>query len=150
MTTAKEGGKVVSLTHRPHLPPENPPGTHFCQRLSRPHGHSAIGKIMSIKNSNGTIWNFFYCKTCTYWSLRFTLLFLCTLVSCYAWYGFPMISLDKWGLGGSLGLPLDPCVCALCVVWLVVLIFFFIDVSYHLLLGYPASIVVPVSNNMSR
>ena len=30
MTTAQEGGKVVSPTHRPHLPPENPPGTHFC------------------------------------------------------------------------------------------------------------------------
>ena len=30
MTKAQEGGKVVSLTHRPHLPPGNPPGTHFC------------------------------------------------------------------------------------------------------------------------
>ena len=30
MTTAQEGGKVVSLTHRPHLPPGNSPGTHFC------------------------------------------------------------------------------------------------------------------------
>jgi hypothetical protein len=30
MTTAQDGGKVVSLTHRPHLPPENTPGTHFC------------------------------------------------------------------------------------------------------------------------
>ena len=30
MTTAQEGGKVVSLKHRPHLPPGNPPGTHFC------------------------------------------------------------------------------------------------------------------------
>ena len=30
MTTAQEGGKVVSLTNRPHLPPGNPPGTHFC------------------------------------------------------------------------------------------------------------------------
>ena len=30
MTTAQGGGKVVSLTHRPHLPPENSPGTHFC------------------------------------------------------------------------------------------------------------------------
>jgi hypothetical protein len=29
-TTAQDGGKVVSLTHRPHLPPGNPPGTHFC------------------------------------------------------------------------------------------------------------------------
>ena len=30
MTTAQGGGKVVSLTHRPHLPPGNLPGTHFC------------------------------------------------------------------------------------------------------------------------
>jgi len=29
MTTAQDGGKVVSLTHRPPLPPENTPGTHF-------------------------------------------------------------------------------------------------------------------------
>jgi len=30
VTTAQDGGKVVSLTHRPPLPPENAPGTHFC------------------------------------------------------------------------------------------------------------------------
>ena len=30
MTTAQGGGKVVSHTHRPHLPPGNSPGTHFC------------------------------------------------------------------------------------------------------------------------
>ena len=30
ITTAQDGGKVVSLTHRPHLPPGNAPGTHFC------------------------------------------------------------------------------------------------------------------------
>ena len=30
MTTAQDGGKIVSLTHRPHLPPGNKPGTHFC------------------------------------------------------------------------------------------------------------------------
>jgi hypothetical protein len=30
VTTAQEGGKFVSLTQRPPLPPENPPGTHFC------------------------------------------------------------------------------------------------------------------------
>jgi hypothetical protein len=56
MTTAQDGGKVVSLTHRPPLPPENKPRTHFCYRLSRPHGHSATGR-MSLKNSNDTIGN---------------------------------------------------------------------------------------------
>ena len=30
MTKAQNGGKVVSLTHRPPLPPGNTPGTHFC------------------------------------------------------------------------------------------------------------------------
>jgi len=30
MTTAQNGGKVVSLTHRPPLPPGNRPDTHFC------------------------------------------------------------------------------------------------------------------------
>ena len=28
--TAQDGDKVVSLTHRLHLPPGNAPGTHFC------------------------------------------------------------------------------------------------------------------------
>jgi len=30
MTSAQDGGKIVSLTHRPTLPPGNTPGTHFC------------------------------------------------------------------------------------------------------------------------
>jgi hypothetical protein len=29
-TTAQDGGKVVSLKHRPPLPPGNTPDTHFC------------------------------------------------------------------------------------------------------------------------
>ena len=29
MTTAQDGGKVVSPMHRPPLPPRNAPGTHF-------------------------------------------------------------------------------------------------------------------------
>jgi hypothetical protein len=33
MTTAQEDGKAVSLTHRPHLPLGNSPGTHVCYRL---------------------------------------------------------------------------------------------------------------------
>ena len=57
MTTAQGGGKFVSHTHRPHLPPGNSPGTHFFLRLGRPQGHSAIGRIMSMKNSNDTNWN---------------------------------------------------------------------------------------------
>jgi hypothetical protein len=30
MTMARDGGQVVSLTHRLPLPPGNGPGTHFC------------------------------------------------------------------------------------------------------------------------
>jgi hypothetical protein len=37
--------------------PGNIPGTHFCYRLSRPQGHSATGRIISMKNSNNTIGN---------------------------------------------------------------------------------------------
>ena len=46
MTTAQNGGKVVSPKHRTPLSPGNTPGTHFCLRLSRPQGHSAIGRIL--------------------------------------------------------------------------------------------------------
>jgi len=38
-------------------PPGNIPGTHFYWRLSQPQGHSAAGRIMSMKNSNVTIGN---------------------------------------------------------------------------------------------
>jgi hypothetical protein len=54
---AHEGGKVVSPTHRPHLPSGNIPGTHFYQRLSRPQGHSAAGRIMPMKDPSDTIGN---------------------------------------------------------------------------------------------
>jgi hypothetical protein len=48
MTMAQDGGEV-SLTHWPPLPPGNTRGTHFCWRLSQPQGHSATGRIMSLK-----------------------------------------------------------------------------------------------------
>jgi len=46
VTTAQDGGKVVSLTYRPPLSSGNDPGTHFCWRLSPSQGHSAIGRIL--------------------------------------------------------------------------------------------------------
>ena len=55
--SAHEGGKVVSPTHRPPLPTGSIPGTHFSYRLSRPQGHSAAGRIMSMKNSSDNIGN---------------------------------------------------------------------------------------------
>jgi hypothetical protein len=52
--------KVVSLSalHISRLyPPGNIPGTHFCWRLGQSQGHKAAGRIVSMKNSNGTIGN---------------------------------------------------------------------------------------------
>ena len=52
--------KVVSLStlHTGHLhAPRNITGTHLCWRLSIPQGHSAVRRIMSMKNSNDTIGN---------------------------------------------------------------------------------------------
>jgi len=57
VTMAQDGGKVVSLTHRPLLPSGNTPSTHFRWRLSRPQGHSAIRRIMSVKNSSESSWD---------------------------------------------------------------------------------------------
>jgi hypothetical protein len=37
------GGEVVSFVHQPSFTPRKIPGTHFCQRLSQPQGHSAVG-----------------------------------------------------------------------------------------------------------
>jgi hypothetical protein len=51
--SAHEDGKVVSLSHRPPLSPENI----SVKRLSQPHGHSAGGNFMSIKNVSDTIRN---------------------------------------------------------------------------------------------
>ena len=55
--SAHEGGKFVSRTQRPPLPPGNIPATHFCYRLSEPQGHSAAGRIVSKKNFGDTIGN---------------------------------------------------------------------------------------------
>jgi len=55
--SAHEDGKVVSPTYRPPVHTGNIPGTRFCWRLSQPEGHCAVGRIMSMKNSNDTIGN---------------------------------------------------------------------------------------------
>jgi hypothetical protein len=44
-----DGVEVVSLTHRPVFTTRKIPGTHFCYRLSRSHGHSAAGRIRSFE-----------------------------------------------------------------------------------------------------
>jgi hypothetical protein len=47
---------VVSPTHRPPYSPATT-NTHFCQRLSRPQGQSAVGRIMAITKIPITIGN---------------------------------------------------------------------------------------------
>jgi hypothetical protein len=42
--------RLGRLTHRAPLPPGNVPGTHFCYRMSRPQGHGAFGRTLSLKN----------------------------------------------------------------------------------------------------
>jgi len=49
VTTAQDGGRLSALRTDRLLPPGNTPGTHFCYRLNRPQGHSAIGRTMSMK-----------------------------------------------------------------------------------------------------
>ena len=96
VTTAHGSGKVVSLRHRPHLPPGNSPGIHFCYRLSRSQGHSAIGRVMSMKNSNDTIWNFFfYIKLVLYCSFKVYI-----IVPLYTCFVLCLVRVsNEWGFG---------------------------------------------------
>ena len=54
---AHEGGKVVSPKHRPPLPPRKCSWYSFLLDAGLFQGHSAAGRIMSIKYSNDTIGN---------------------------------------------------------------------------------------------
>jgi len=51
--------RLSALRTGRHYPPSpgNIPGTHFCDRLSRPQGHSGAGRIIPIKNSIDIAWN---------------------------------------------------------------------------------------------
>ena len=54
----KQSARSAQCTgHYPPSPPENIPGTHFCCRLSRPPGSSAVGRIMPMKNFSDNIGN---------------------------------------------------------------------------------------------
>ena len=57
MTAAQDGGKVVSLTHRPPLPPEKAPGTHLLQAESTPGPWCDRKDFISKKNSSDTTWH---------------------------------------------------------------------------------------------
>jgi hypothetical protein len=51
------GGEVINLTRRPTFTPRKIPGNNFCQKLSRPQGHSAAGRVRSIEKSNDLVGN---------------------------------------------------------------------------------------------
>jgi hypothetical protein len=55
--SAHEGGKVVSPTHRPPLPPRKYSWYSFLLEAESTQGNSATERIMSMKNSNDTIEN---------------------------------------------------------------------------------------------
>jgi hypothetical protein len=52
-----EGGKIVSLTHRPPLPPRNYPWYSFLIEADSTPRLSAAGRITLMKDSNDTIGN---------------------------------------------------------------------------------------------
>jgi hypothetical protein len=52
-----EGGKVVSRTHRPPLPPRKYSWYPFLLEADSTPGHSVAGWIMPMKNTNDTIGN---------------------------------------------------------------------------------------------
>jgi len=54
MTRAQDDGKVVSLTHRPPLPPGNTPGTHSCFSPEWPSGFQEV-KVPRL-HDKGTGW----------------------------------------------------------------------------------------------
>ena len=49
--------RLSALRTSRFYPPGNIPGTHFWYRLSQNQGHSAAGRIISMKNCNDTIGN---------------------------------------------------------------------------------------------
>jgi hypothetical protein len=49
--------RLLVLCAGRHLRPRKIPGTHFCQRLSRPLGYSYAGRNKSIEKTNDVIGN---------------------------------------------------------------------------------------------
>jgi len=57
VTAAQDGGKVVSLMHRPPLPPGNVPGTHFCEDWSTLIYHSETKlHLARLETSLSPLW----------------------------------------------------------------------------------------------
>jgi hypothetical protein len=51
---SRQSAHVSALCTGCLYPPGIIPGTHFCQRLSQPQGHSVVRRIMSLKNTSNT------------------------------------------------------------------------------------------------
>ena len=51
--SSHEGSKLSALRTGGLYSSGNIPGTHFCQRMSRPQNHMVAGRIMSMENSIG-------------------------------------------------------------------------------------------------
>jgi len=49
MTTTQDGGKVVSLKHRPHLSSGNTLGTHFCYLVKVKQSHYRPGVAQRVR-----------------------------------------------------------------------------------------------------
>jgi len=114
VTMAQDGGKVVSLTHQPPLPLGNTRGTHFCWRLIRPQCHSAIGRILSMKNSNDTSWDLvvcvcvcvsYYCPLLKYYSLFISFSTSQVCLQFWVWYVCTRKLLAAFCLLGVVGWP---------------------------------------------
>ena len=61
---AHEGGNVVSPTHRPSVPPRKYSWYSFLLQAESTRGHSAAGRIMSMKNCNETTGNLMFIGPC--------------------------------------------------------------------------------------
>jgi hypothetical protein len=76
----------LSALHIASLYPSKISGTHFCQRISQPQGHSADGRIRSIEKSNDLFRN----QTCD--------LLACNIVPQPTMLPTVCVSLKKWEL----------------------------------------------------
>ena len=77
ITTAQDGGKVVSFTHRPPLPPGNAPGNHFWNLNDTSWDRTSYLRFVAqhlnhcataVSVYRETLWysesNYFHCEVC--------------------------------------------------------------------------------------
>jgi hypothetical protein len=103
-------GTVVGLARRPLLTRRKIPSTHFCYRLSKPQGHSAVGRIKRIEKFSDHMWNWTHdlvaCsvvpqltalpRTPTQGIWRATILGITLYSRHISWIGFVKLSHKMW------------------------------------------------------